>query len=57
MKRRMKGTEVVLRDGDAIDRALMAAHRRVIERHRLLGVPLVTWRDGKVADWRPRAWT
>jgi hypothetical protein len=40
----------VLRDGDAIDRAILRAHREVILRHRQLGLPLVIWRDGKVVE-------
>ncbi len=40
----------VLRDGEAIDRAILAAHRRVVLRHRQMGVPLVIWRDGKVVE-------
>jgi len=42
-----------LRDGDAIDRAIVATHRRVILRHRQLNVPLVIWRDGKVVEVSP----
>lgn len=38
------------RDGDAIDRALVAAYRRTVLRHRSLGAPLVIWRDGKVVE-------
>ena len=38
------------RDGDAIDRAFVAAYRRTVLRHRLLGAPLVVWRDGKVVE-------
>jgi hypothetical protein len=43
-------TAVTLRDGDAIDRAIAAAHRHVILRHRQLGIPLVIWKDGKVVE-------
>lgn len=53
----MKSTENTvasrLRDGDALDRAIVAAHRRVIPRHRQLNVPLVIWRDGKVVEVSP----
>ena len=42
--------ERILRDGNAIDRAMVAAHRRVIRLHRQLGIPLVIWRDGKVVE-------
>jgi hypothetical protein len=40
----------VLRDGEAIDQAILAARRRVVLRHRQTRVPLVIWRDGKVVD-------
>ena len=40
----------VLRDGEAIDRAIARAHRQVVLRHRKLGLPLVIWRDGKVVE-------
>lgn len=40
----------VLRDGVAIDRAIVRAHRDVVLRHRKLGLPLVIWRDGKVVE-------
>ena len=39
-----------LRDGDALDRAIVAARRRVIRQHRLLRVPLAIWRDGQVVE-------
>jgi len=45
----------VLRDGDAIDRAIVAARRRVILRHRQLNVPLAIWRDGRVVEVRPES--
>jgi len=40
----------ILRDGDAIDRAFVAAYRRTVLRHRSAGVPLVVWRDGRVVE-------
>lgn len=40
----------IIRDGAAIDRAIIAARRRVIQQHRQLGVPLVIWRDGQVVE-------
>ena len=43
----------IIRDGSAIDRAMLAARRRVIRRHRRLGVPLVIWRDGLVVELSP----
>lgn len=42
--------EAALRDGDALDRAILAAHRRVILRHRQLNVPLAIWQHGKVHE-------
>jgi hypothetical protein len=38
------------RDGAAIDRALVAAFRRTVLRHRAGGVPMVFWRDGRVVE-------
>jgi hypothetical protein len=40
----------VLADRDALDRAMVAARRRVILRHRQLGIPLAIWRDGRVVE-------
>lgn len=50
MIRQTKPAAAVLRDGDAIDRAIEATHRHVILRHRQLNVPVVIWRHGKVAE-------
>ncbi len=47
--------ETMVRDGAAIDRAIVAARRRVIRRHRQLGVPLVIWRDGRVIEVAPES--
>lgn len=47
--------ESIIRDGTAIDRAIIAARRRVILRHRQLGVPLVIWRDGQVVEVAPES--
>lgn len=46
-------TAEALRDGDLLDRAMVAARRRVILHHRLLKVPLVIWRDGQVVEVDP----
>jgi hypothetical protein len=40
----------IARDGDAIDRALVAAYRRTVLRHRNAGVPMAFWRDGQVVE-------
>ncbi len=45
----------ILRDGDAIDRAMVAAHRQVILRHRQSGVALAIWRDGRVIEVAPES--
>ncbi len=42
-----------IRDGEAIDRAILASHRRVILRHRQAKVPLAIWRDGQVLEIDP----
>ena len=43
-----KDIGAIMRDGKEVDRAMDRAFRRVVERHRLLGLPLVMWRDGRV---------
>ena len=45
----------IIRDGTAIDRAIVAARRRVIRRHRQLGVPLAIWRGGQVVEVPPES--
>ncbi|MBI2298026.1 MAG: hypothetical protein HYU66_03585 [Armatimonadetes bacterium] len=35
-------------DGPAIDRAARRGVRKALLRHKLLGEPIVVWRDGKV---------
>lgn len=45
----------ILRDGDAIDRAIVATRRRVILRHRQMGVALAIWRDGRVVEVPPES--
>jgi hypothetical protein len=45
----------VFRDGEAIERAIIAARRRVILKHRQLGIPLVIWREGKVVEISPES--
>lgn len=54
-QRRSDDIESIIRDGAAIDRAIIAARRRVILRHRQLGVPLVIWRDGQVVEVPPES--
>ena len=45
----------IIRDGTAIDRAIVAARGRVIRRHRQLGVPLAIWRGGQVVEVPPES--
>ena len=52
---RSRDVESILRDGAAIDRAIVAARRRVIQRHRQLGVPLAIWRVGQVVEVPPES--
>lgn len=54
-RRKAHDTDRAVRDGDALDRAIVAARRRVIQQHRLLRVPLVIWRDGKVVEVAPES--
>jgi hypothetical protein len=42
-----KDIEKILRDGTAIDRALRAATREAIHRHKQAGVPVAIWKNGK----------
>ena len=55
MRRPGRDIESIIRDGTAIDRAIIAARRRVIRRHRQLGVPLAIWRNGKVVEVPPES--
>ena len=50
MIRDAKDPERILRDGAALERAIVAAQRRVVLRHRQLGIPIAIWRDGKVVE-------
>ena len=50
MIRDAKDPERILRDGEALERAIVAAHLRVVLRHRQLGIPIEIWRDGKVVE-------
>lgn len=47
--------ERIIPDGTAIDRAIVAARRRVILRHRQLDVPLAIWRGGQVVEVPPES--
>ena len=50
MIRPAKDPEQILRDGEALERAIVRAQRRVVLHHRQLGIPLVIWRDGRVVE-------
>ena len=50
MIRPAKDPEQMLRDGEALKRALIAAQREAVLRHRRLGIPVAVWRDGKVFE-------
>lgn len=54
-QRTSRDIERIIRDGTAIDRAIVAARRRVILRHQQLGVPLAIWRGGQVVEVRPES--
>lgn len=54
-RRPSREVERIIRDGAAIDRAIVAARRRVIQRHRQLGVPLAIWRGGQVVEVPPES--
>lgn len=54
-RRPSREIEKIIRDGAAIDRAIVAARRRVIQRHRQLGVPLAIWRGGQVVEVPPES--
>lgn len=43
----------IFREGTAIDRALEAAAREAVMRHRQSGQPIPVWRDGKTAMVSP----
>ena len=49
-RRADKDIERIILDGDIPDRAMVATQRSVILEHRLRGLPLVLWRDGKVVE-------
>jgi hypothetical protein len=55
MTREPKDPARVLPDGAALDRAIVAAQRRVVLRHRQLKVPLVIRRDGKMVEVDPES--
>ena len=42
-----KDIEKLLREGTVIDRAMRAAAREAIRRHKQAGVPVALWKNGK----------
>jgi len=53
MIRPSKDAERILRDDEAINRAMKAARRRAVLHHRRFGVPLVVWKDGEIVELPP----
>lgn len=43
-----KDINAIFADGHAIDEAIREARRQVLRRHRLIGQPLIVWREGAV---------
>lgn len=54
-RRPSRDIESNIRNGTAIDRAIIAARRRVIQRHRQMGVPLAVWHGGQVVEVLPES--
>ena len=52
---RVKNTASLLQDGAAIDRAIVASHRRVVLKHRQMNIPLAVWRQGRVMELAPES--
>ncbi len=48
----MKDVTALMLDGSEIQRAQRRGLRKILERHKRLGNPIVVWRDGKVV-WVP----
>ncbi|HOB76408.1 MAG TPA: hypothetical protein PKG54_18000 [Phycisphaerae bacterium] len=46
--KRRKSIAAIFREGTSLDRAMVAASRDAIRRHKQAGVPMAIWRDGKV---------
>lgn len=53
--RSSKDVAAIVRDGTAIDRAIERARRRVMRRHRQLGIPLAIWHEGRVVEVPPES--
>jgi len=48
----MDRIEKILAEGTAVDEAMRRGVQEALRRHRLLGLPIAVWRDGKVV-WIP----
>ncbi len=46
-KRRAKSIAAIFREGTPLDRAMIAAARDAIRRHKQAGVPMAVWRNGR----------
>ena len=49
IRRGEKDVAALMVNGEELDRAMATAQIEALRRHRLLGLPIVTWRDGRVA--------
>lgn len=45
-----KDIAAIVRDGTAMNEAIVSAQQRVVRRHRQLGLPLVVWQNGRVVE-------
>jgi hypothetical protein len=45
-----KDLDFLFRDGKAIEEALQQAFLEAVRQHRMNGVPMVFWKDGKVVE-------
>lgn len=53
IERSEKDIAAIFAEGTQIDRALRLAVREAVRRHKLLGNPVASWRDGKVCWLQP----
>ena len=53
IKREEKDVGALMIDGDALDRAMVTAQIEAVRRHRLLGLPVAVWRDGRLVVLPP----
>jgi hypothetical protein len=48
-----KDIDAIFREGTPIDRAMQAATRDAIKRHKQAGLPMLVWRDGQTVLMSP----